>query len=54
MPIIYLSEKQRTFLLGMLHDEGELLEERVEHGTALPEQLEEVCLLYDKLVKSRK
>lgn len=54
MPVIYLSDKQRTLLLGMLWSERELLEERVEYGVALPEELEEVCLLYNKLLKSRK
>ena len=54
MPIIYLSEKQRTLLLNVLFDERELLEERVEYGVATPEQLEAVCLVWNKITNARK
>ena len=52
MPQVYLSDKQRTLLLNMLWGERELLEERVEYGLALPEELEEVCLIWNKLMKT--
>ena len=52
MPQVYLSDKQRTLLLDMLWSERELLEEKVEYGLALPEELEEVCLIWNKLMKT--
>lgn len=52
MPQVYLSNKQLTLLLNMLWSERELLEERVEYGVVPPEELKEVCLLWNKLMKT--
>lgn len=54
MPIIYLSDKQNDLLLGILFDEIELCEERVETGYGDKDYLDQLRSVNVKLLKVMK